>query len=302
MRVSEVSKLSALDRFLYWIRERHNIYLKRKKGKPKPWTDDEVLQQFFFTNPYRENDKTTVWFRENIRDRLKDSPEVLFATVAFRWFNKIETGRALLEWRGLDSLTSWQGHTTAKMLRRRTACGTKVFTGAYMISAAPGSNKVEHVCECLDIVWKDRRLLVNELLGKSLQNAHEWLVQYPYLGGFMAYEVVTDLRFTYLLQNAKDKLTWCNPGPGCIRGLYWLAGEEEKITSNSGHPPKPKNWQKQMQDLLKITRERLPNMPRFEMREIEHICCEVDKYNRMLFHTGRSKRRYDGGGECNADY
>jgi hypothetical protein len=84
MLVSKVSSLSTEARFLYWIRERHSIYLRRKAGKPKPWTDDAILQNYFFTNPYRENDKTTVWFRETIREPLRNDPRVLMATVIFQ--------------------------------------------------------------------------------------------------------------------------------------------------------------------------------------------------------------------------
>ena len=60
MKVSLVRKLSPTEQFLYWFKERHQIYLKRQRGEPPPWTDDEVLQSYYFTNPYREHDKTTV--------------------------------------------------------------------------------------------------------------------------------------------------------------------------------------------------------------------------------------------------
>ena len=75
-------------RFFWWIEERHRIFEKRKRGLSRDWwTEDEILRTYRFTNPYRENDRTTVWFRENIRDPLKDDNKVLMATVIFRWFN-----------------------------------------------------------------------------------------------------------------------------------------------------------------------------------------------------------------------
>src|SRR4051812_37444375 len=100
MLTSQVKKLSPIDRFTYWISERHNIFKKRRAGKPAPWTDDEILQGYFFTNPYRENDKTTAWFRERVRNPLRDSHHVIMATVIFRWFNLISTGE-MLHRRGL---------------------------------------------------------------------------------------------------------------------------------------------------------------------------------------------------------
>src|SRR5262245_1677713 len=97
MNTEDVKKLPPLGIFLYWVRERHQIHLRRKAGMSPPWTDDEILQSIFFTNPYREHDKTTVWFRENVRDPLRNDPRVLFATIIFRWFNYIPTGEILKE-------------------------------------------------------------------------------------------------------------------------------------------------------------------------------------------------------------
>jgi hypothetical protein len=62
MNLDDVKKLSPLDRLCYFVRERHNIYLRRKAGKPKPWTEDPILQRNYFCNVYRELDKTTVCF------------------------------------------------------------------------------------------------------------------------------------------------------------------------------------------------------------------------------------------------
>ena len=155
----KVAKLKPVDRFLYWIKERHSIYLKRQAGKPKPWTDDEVLQRYFFTNPYRENDKTTVWFRENIREPLRNKPEVLFATIAFRWFNRISTGELLQSHR---LLTHWQQAKAVRVLEKARGDGLTVFTGAYMIKAGNGPKgcKIGNVCNAITNIWKQRKRLV----------------------------------------------------------------------------------------------------------------------------------------------
>ena len=253
MLVKDVAELPPIERLLYWIEERHAVFLRRKVGNPKPWTDDEVLQSVFFTNPYREHDKTTVWFRENVRDPLRDDPRVLFATICFRWFNLIATGYHL---KNNDLLTEWDQRKAVRILSELRKMGRSVFTGAFMIPAVPGTKKIEHVCDCLQPIWQNRKQLVEEIKDSTLQNAHENLTLYSYLGNFMAYEVVTDLRFTYLLGKAIDRLTWCNPGPGCIRGLYRLSGAEIKSKSNATSPPKPKDWQEQMIKMLKTTQRR----------------------------------------------
>ncbi len=331
----------ALKRFLYWIEERHTIHLKREEGEKRPWTKDNVLRNFFFTNPFRENDKVTVWFRQNLRDPLRDKPEVLLATLIFKWFNWIPTGILLAgddpHREGSDQelpmphlsrakwmkhkknyIVNWDLEAVVKLLQARAAetpprkapgrvmassnKTTKIFTGAYIIKAYIGMSKIEGVALAVQNLWDDQEFLL-ELLTEpdpqtgepcSLERAWKVLCNYPYLGGFMAYEIVSDLRWTYLLDQAPDILTWCNLGPGGKRGINRVLGFPPK-------KPMPKNWKDIMENLLDITQEHFADqveegiMPGFEMREIEHSLCEFDKYERAKFGEGHMKRTYPGG-------
>jgi hypothetical protein len=290
MNLEDVKKLSPLDRLCYFVRERHNIYLRRKAGKPKPWTEDPILRNHYFCNVYRELDKTTVWFRENVRDPLRHDPMVVLATTIFRWFNFIPTGELLLEH---DLYTEWNAKLAEDLLVARRNEGKQVFTGAYMIVSPAGEPKIEGVIRRISKVWSDRESLMKRCLDwKKMQTAHADLMRYEGLGGFMAYEIVCDLRYTDILYDAPDKCTWCNPGPGAVRGLYRVLGWDFPKGDNSKHPPTPKDWQLKTQELLEILQRRL--RMRFEMREVEHNLCEADKYFRILLNDGRSKRRYNG--------
>lgn len=287
MLVEEVSKMEPVDRFIYWIRERHNIHLRRRKGLPKPWTDDRVLQTIFFTNPYRENDKTTVWFREHVRDILPES-KVLFATVAFRWFNLIRTGEILLN---ENLLTKWDEEKAVSILKKEMH-KRPVFTGAYMIKAGngPPGCKVPNVCASITNVWNDRKRLTDLCLKEqTLRSLWKEMCLFKHLGGFMSYEIVCDLRYTSLLRNATDVNTWTNPGPGALRGLLRLQGGVPKNRQVRISDPLPK-----MIELLHYTRKKLVKMPHFELREIEHSLCEFDKYERARLKDGRMKRVYRG--------
>lgn len=288
MKVRDVSKLSPEARFLYWIEERHRVWEAKKYQHPKPWTNDEILQSYFFTSPYRENDKTTIWFREKIRNPLRESARVIFATACFRWFNFIPTGRTLIKYGLLDE---WDVHTARRVLGQQG----KIFTGAFMINSPPGETKLNAITRRVNNVYKDRwRLIQKANTWATLQQAHEDLSVYEGLGGFMAYEIVCDLRYTKWLEKATDKMRWCNPGPGCIRGLYRITGREIKNKSNATSPKRYAGWEDDMNRLLKLARAKLPRMPPFEMREIEHSLCEWDKYERARLVDGKLKRRYQG--------
>lgn len=295
--------LSAWDRFVYWFKERHLIYLRRKEGQPKPWTQDPILQRYFFTNPYREHDRVTVWFRENIREPLRNDPRVFFATVAFRWFNFPETGEVLIGGMPFQDQPDnlflyWDADRVLQRLRLIRGMKMKVFTGAFMINSPPGIGKLEAIVERIDNVWRDREHYLEHWDDEvTMEGFHEALMAFPGLGGFMAYEIVCDLRYTYLLENAPDKMTWCNPGPGAVRGMYRIEGLPFEKGNNASAPPRPKDWREILAGYLARLQREVgydPRFPPIEMREIEHALCEADKYMRALYKDGKMKRTYQG--------
>jgi hypothetical protein len=301
MLIEEVAKLTPMERLLYWITERHDIHLKKSTGKPKPWTNDKVMQSTFFTNPYRENDKTTVWFRKNVRNPLKNDPSVLMATVIFRWFNYIPTGEVLWNYGKdqegtCDLLTRWNEKLAVQLLRQQQKKHGKVFTGAYMIKAGngPPGCKIPNVCRSISNVWAERKRLVQVCKDDCrLQALWDELCKFDNLGGFMAYEIVCDLRYTYLLSNASDVSTWTNLGPGANRGLARVLGEKMPVNKVGKMIPNIRpDRVEQVHKLLLMIRKKLPSMPRFEMREIEHSLCEFDKMERARLGDGRLKRKY----------
>lgn len=300
MKIEKVAKMKPVSRFIYWIRERHRIYEKKEvEGAPKPWTNDEILQNYFFTNPYRENDKVTRWFRKVVRDPLREDQRVVMAAIIFRWFNRIETGQALIEHGSSEFglLEKWNPKSATKLLEHiRDVEKKPVFTGAFLIKGGngPPGCKIRSICEAIDQVWKNRFSLYSLCrTATTLEEYWKRLKEFKYLGGFMAYEIVCDLRYTYALECATDVDTWCNPGPGAKRGLNRLLGNDSPRTINKSIPSD--KWRRETIRLLREVRKRLHGMPPFEMREVEHSLCEWDKYERALHgNLSGMKRRYRG--------
>jgi len=335
--------------FFAFARERHAVYLRRAAGQPRPWTQDPVLQRYRFTNVFRELDATTQWFRTHVRDQLRSSPDALLATVLFRWFNRVATGEAMFcqEALGLGGElpeeTAWQaflrgGAIDVSILQANILnfCGDGPYvTGAYIIKTPDGLSKLEGVLQCVewfceqrhDIItpqgdvwsvgWRElaEALLMHRLEDPGhLESVWSWLRQFPYMGDFMSYEVVTDLRHTDLLDRAPDIMTWANPGPGARRGLgrVFEGGAYEAL----GHKKEP--LVRMMRELLEVSRdpEHWPQFsgpgfefagegledrllsgygdwwPTWEMRDVEHTLCEFDKYERARLGQGKPKQVY----------
>lgn len=228
--------------FFSYARKRHEIYLK-KQSDPTWETKDPILHKYRFTNVFRELDKTTVWFRENVRDRLKDRPEVLLATVVFRMLNRIEVGEAVFSQLFMSDEGSVRtafekfaqdGRTQhlKQAIKNALPKGPYV-TGAYIISTPPGLAKLDGALSVIGGFeghawdsypnWRNLARIL-QTNSYTLENAFNVLQDVPYFGSFHSYEIVTDLRHTTLLSRAKDVNTWANVGPGAARGLNRVFG------------------------------------------------------------------------------
>jgi hypothetical protein len=288
-----------VHKFFSYAKERELIRLGREKGWPPPWSDDPIFQQFRFCNVFREDDKVTKFFRCMYRDPLRNSADVLLATIIFRWFNKIETAIRLDNagaFKVVDQHLEWD----AEKARATLAGVSPIVTAAYIIKTPNGKNKLDGILWCIDQIEGQCGMLAQMILHeRSLQKTCEALQEYPFLGPFMAYEIVTDLRHTRLLENATDIDTWANPGPGAARGLgRVLHNDVDRFNANSKRDAA--DLQKGMRHLLNLSRDGA-NWPidwrRWEMREVEHTLCELDKYERTRRGEGTPKQRYNGGKE-----
>lgn len=321
--------------FWYWIKERHSIFLRRQAGVSKPWTDDHILQDYKFTNPFRENDRGTVWLREHFLEPHRNFTHsdfcasqgaiggqglefipcncqagsnnlklLAFNICWYRMFNWWGTGE-LLGWQ-----TSWDPIVVGGVLAGQLQEKKQVFTGAHIVYSTPGRPKVDAIVDvctelydmCMGptrhegVTWQPLTVIARTY--QKLETTFNLLRLVDCVGGFMAYEMVTDMRHTRLLEDATDIMTWANPGPGAIRGLQRL-----------GLPRSPDAMAIQsMQKLLSRGNDRwehpgidskvvspLPqSFPMLEMRDIEHSLCEFDKYCRVLYNEGSPRAKFNG--------
>jgi hypothetical protein len=245
--------------------------------------------------------------------------DIILATTIFRWFNRISSGEALFEQIDfLDNKSAYEafretgdGQILKDALFKYVGPFGPFITGAYIIKSPNGMTKLTGVCWSLEHFWRDKypleytrngehkvatvgwrdgaELMFDENNVVTLEQAWDWLRKFSYLGDFMAYEVVTDLRFTHVLDRAPDIMTWANAGPGAMRGLNRLHGRKLMFRQ------KKQEWNAEMQKLLELSKDEKnwpwPERP-LEMREIEHSLCEYDKWVRAEKGEGRPRGTY----------
>lgn len=257
------------------MHERHQIYRRRAVGQAWPWTTDPVLQRYHFCNVYRELDAVTVWIRTHIREPYADSPHLWFHLLAARFFNDpatLEVVKGLLPRGGTSG---YEPTALVTVLRARAAQGHRTFRPAYMVRSRTGLPKITYVAAVLQGAW-ERRAVITSQLRATLGGAVAALSSLYGLGGFMAYEVATDLRHCPgWLAGAPDVNTYAHVGPGAVRGLHRLAGRPLQASLGQA------TALAETQALLPTVQAAWPaGGPPLELRDIEHSLCEYDKYER----------------------
>ena len=293
LNIHEMREKQVVEYF-YSARERYQIYLNKKDNKTnnidKPLTNDKAFLKWRFCNVFREDDKTTKWIRDNVRTPLGDSWKLLPMMVMCRFTNRIATLELLKD---AGCVTEWGPDVFYKTLKGVAP----VISSAYIIKTPNGLNKIEGIIQIVDSVYADGREVAHRIVSgvTRLEDAWDSFKRFKFFGGFMAYEIVSDLRHTPILDKAPDINTWACPGPGACRGLSWLVGKNLDCvkytnTVRAGHANL-----NAMRKLLALSNqgEYWPQgWPKWEMREVEHWLCEYAKYVK-IHHLGlRMKQKY----------
>lgn len=269
--------------FIYWIQERESIRLKKEAGLPAPWTGNKVMQETYFCNVNRENDKVTKWIRENwhypLSPRLYD-----VAMFVARVFNKPSTLERISQ--PLGDFDSWLWNAEG-VLRTIRGEGNTIWSGAYMIST--NGRKIDKIDHCIEMF---ENLADNPEITKgctTLLEAHKALMKVYGLSSFLAAQIVADLKNSsgHPLQNAPDWFTFSAYGPGSLRGLGWFWDKAVK----------PKDYQEAIDEAYDLIELELPSeiIDNLHHQDLQNCFCEYDKFMRVTNGTGRSKRKYTRG-------
>lgn len=103
----------------------------------------------------------------------------------------------------------------------------------------------------------------------------------------MAYQAVVDMRFTGILENAKDIETWAAAGPGTIRGLNRLHGRDVKASLSQAAA---------LAEMHAIWKAVPDNTDvHLDFSDVPNVLCETDKYLRVLNGEGKPRAKYMPG-------
>lgn len=274
----------------YWIREREAIHLRKERGEPFPWTTDPILRDYRFCCVRREDDRVTQWVREHVRERFTGHPYLWLMLCICRQINWPDTLAELITAPGAWPLDeSFCPDVLALVLNKRKRLGDKVYTGAYMIPAPQlhGADKQVHIAKIvIGDLWR-RRAEFGNWAEATLEGTHTRITRSLGWGNFLAYQAIVDMRFTVLLSNAPDVMTWAAAGPGTIRGLHRIHGRPIDGTLAQSEA------RREMRVIYELAeRETGVSM---DFSDVPNVLCETDKYLRVKLGQGKPRARYVPG-------
>jgi hypothetical protein len=149
-------------------------------------------------NPYRELDRVTRWITENWREPYRDDPDLSFAMIIARFVNWPET---LAE---LGYPVPWDQEHFLAVMNARKGHGEVCFGAAYNISngGSTAPKAVHLVQEVFARLRRDREKL-RPHHGDTLASFSSRLLSYRGMGGFMAAQVIADLKYVVPLEGLR---------------------------------------------------------------------------------------------------
>jgi hypothetical protein len=268
-----------MSSLLYWIQEREKIREQKDSGVPRPWTKDPILASYRFCNVRRQDDKVTRWLADNWYPHW-DTPNFVANMTIARLINESPTLEFMSQF--TEFWADWFPRVLTNRLKSWRDQGNRVFNPAYIVTTCGKKmDKLDYVIR----VASDVRKLPRPAPDESLASYFGLLTTVDGLGaGFLAAQIVADLKHTPLLSTAPDWHVWCAPGPGSMRGFNRLCGLA----------PDARKWNadefrrhiKELQFAILSG----ANVS-IDSQDVQNCLCEFDKYMRAR-DGGRPKQNY----------
>lgn len=272
-----------LDRYLYFIRERHAVWERRSSGEPGPWSDDAILASKKFCNMFRVLDWGSQYLARELLAGETDEREVIFRAFLYRHTNRPEPFEAIRErWGYRPTILDLMTGAIDENWEEYAADGGKIFSTAYRVNASADSYHLPKFRWVLNSAQEYLLPRIDRILDAETQAERaEILQEIPRVGPFMAMQILTDLGYSDLFPDRENELALI--GPGSERGILHLTG---------GIAPgkRMEDWTGFMRDLHALV-EALPDTPTVEvpsgrrslsLTDVQNTLCEFDKYQRYL--------------------
>ena len=280
-RLAPAKATIVYDTYWRFAVERQSIFFKRVVGDPSPWTTDPILCQYKFTNAYRASDRVSQYLiRDVIHGGDQSAEETFYRIMLFKIFNRIETWELLRHKLGTIAYSDHSLERIDNILTKAIQNGNRIYSAAYIMPSGQGMFRYRrkhrmhlHLIEQMMTDKVPRRLRNVSKMG----NAFEILRSYPTIGDFLAYQYVTDLNYSSLINFSE--MEFVVPGPGARDGIRKcfsdLGGLSEAEIIRVVADLQEKEFERRGLNFQSLWGRPL------QLIDCQNLFCEIDKYARL---------------------
>lgn len=224
-------------RLFFWLMHERMAIWKRRfiDKKDRPWTDNEILRDYKFTNVYRELDRNSQWQIKNILlDDTLSLKNLIWKMMVFRFFNNPETFEfnpkkkqvaiqgdlfgapvksglkqaekfsdliSATKWRnGIPDYDEYDEDEFAKFIAGVRSSGMNPYTTAYLINSQATPGQPRDYCYTHVVIptlhKRIPEIIKTVLKAKNPEEIIDYLIKMPAVANFIAHEFYQD--FTYI--------------------------------------------------------------------------------------------------------
>ncbi len=286
-----IKRQEIYDLYWYFACERQNIFFKKLKGKLPPWTDNKILQEYKFCNPYRVNDRVSQYLLKNViyNGKKYNYDDIIFRIILFKLFNKESTWEILEKEIGDVKLESFDFNKYSKVLDDARKNDIKIYNDAYISCATKAfgfDKKHDNHLKLLEKMFKIDKVQDKIIKCKTMEKAFNILKSYPLIGNFMAYQLVTDINYSEAVNWRENEFTVA--GPGSKRGIKKCFIDKEGMSDEEIIKYMYENQEKEFKR-LGLNFKRIGDRP-LQYIDCQNLFCELDKYCRQAYPNLKSNR------------
>lgn len=293
--------------FLDFMRERFRVHVKKDILKEAPpWTENKILQEYKFTNVFREDDRVTrALLNEVSKNNSLTLEEKVVNSILFRAWNNPRTFKLLGGPFKADVM-----YDTEKLKKQARPIFKKIseaepkylwFSSAYNQGGTKvacqnenldGTGEFEpdiplrifHICS-----WLKELDMYNRLMNaKNQKEAYEIISDVRGFARFLAYQIFVDLSYIEEFPFSENEFTIA--GPGCRKGIDLVFEEKSGMTYEECL-----FWLRdhlKTQHYIELRRELKKQGKDINVMSLENCMCEISKYIRTYNGTGRPRCHY----------
>ena len=279
------------DLYWYFANERQNIFIKKLNGDTPPWTNDPILKTYKFCNSYRVNDRVSQYLLKNViyNGKTYKDEDILFRIILFKIFNKESTWELLLKEFKDITLSTFDMKEYSNVLTNAINNNIKIYNDAYISCATKSfgyDRKHDNHLALLNKMFIIDKVQDKILKCTNMEQAFKIIKSYPLIGNFMAYQLITDINYSNIVDWKEDEFTVA--GPGSLRGIKKCFIDKGNL-SNEDIIRYMYNHQEEEFKRLNLDFKTIGNR-KLQLIDIQNIFCELDKYCREKVPSLKSNR------------